>query len=79
MQPLLITASTLVSALGRGLAPTFDALCQDRTGLSPCDFMDAHIDTWIGRVSGVEQIVLPSDLSIELSDGCCLSLSVTIK
>ena len=52
--PLIISACTLVNALGRGTRACFDALEQARGGLRPCDFDDADIDTWIGRVDGLE-------------------------
>jgi len=51
---LIISACTLVNALGRGTRACFDALEEARGGLRPCDFDDADIDTWIGRVDGLE-------------------------
>jgi 3-oxoacyl-[acyl-carrier-protein] synthase-1 len=63
MQPLLLSSYTLVSSLGRGLAPTLDALKSARSGLVPCDFLDAHLETWIGRVAGVEDEILPAELA----------------
>lgn len=63
MDTLLISAYTLVSALGRGVRPSFDALEQGRGGLRPCDFDDADLDTWIGRVDGIEDEPLPADLA----------------
>lgn len=38
MKPLAITAGTVLSAIGRGLAATEDALLARRSGLTPCDF-----------------------------------------
>ena len=32
-----------------------DALRNSRSGLRRCDFMDATLETWIGRVDGIEQ------------------------
>ena len=52
--PLIISACTLVNALGRGSGACFDALEEGRGGLRPCDFDDADLDTWIGRVDGLE-------------------------
>jgi 3-oxoacyl-[acyl-carrier-protein] synthase I len=60
---LLISASTLVNALGRGTAACLDALEQARGGLRRCDFEDAHLDTWIGRVDGLEDEPLPAALA----------------
>ncbi len=51
---LMVSAYTLVNALGRGSRACFDALEEARGGLRPCDFDDADIDTWIGRVDGLE-------------------------
>ncbi len=61
--PLLISACTLVNALGRGKRASFDALEEARGGLRPCDFDDADLDTWIGRVDGLEDAALPPDLA----------------
>ena len=53
-EALVISACTLVNALGRGTQDCFDALEEARGGLRPCDFEDADLDTWIGRVDGLE-------------------------
>ena len=60
---LIISACTLVNALGRGAQACFDALEQSRGGLRPCDFGDADIDTWIGRVDGLEDEPVVAGLS----------------
>ncbi|MSR23498.1 MAG: beta-ketoacyl-[acyl-carrier-protein] synthase family protein [Nitrospiraceae bacterium] len=54
MAPLVLSAYTLVSALGKGLEPTYRALRDRRSGLRPCDFEDVGIKTYIGRVDGLE-------------------------
>src|SRR5262245_57772127 len=54
VQPLPITAMTLVSPLGRGLAATADALQEERSGLEPCRFDGLTLNTHVGRVVGVE-------------------------
>jgi 3-oxoacyl-[acyl-carrier-protein] synthase-1 len=54
MEPLYVTACAAVSALGRGAAATLEALRQSRSGLQPCDFEHADLDTYIGRVQGLE-------------------------
>ncbi len=59
---LSITASTLTNALGPGQAATLSALLDQRNGLRKCDFDLADLDTWIGRVAGVEDVVLPDTL-----------------
>ncbi len=53
MTPLFATSFTLVSALGRGTAPTIEALRMPRSGLRRNDFLDSKLDTWIGRVEGL--------------------------
>jgi len=60
--PLIISACTLVNALGRGTRTCFDALEEARGGLRPCDFDDADIDTWIGRVDGLEDVPVVAGL-----------------
>lgn len=59
---LFISAFTLVNALGRGTRACFDALEEARGGLRPCDFDDVDIDTWIGRVDGLEDEPVVADL-----------------
>lgn len=60
---LLISAYSLVNALGRGARASFDALESGRGGLRRCDFEDADLDTWIGRVEGLEDEPLAGDLA----------------
>ncbi|HEX6692893.1 MAG TPA: beta-ketoacyl-[acyl-carrier-protein] synthase family protein [Burkholderiales bacterium] len=54
MQPLAITAYSIVNCLGAGARAVADALFGKRSGLAPCDFDGVALDTWIGRVRGVE-------------------------
>ena len=63
MTPLFITGYTVTSALGHGKAPNLVALRNDRSGLRANDFADAPLDTFIGRVEGVEAVSLPAHLS----------------
>ncbi|BCB26620.1 beta-ketoacyl-[acyl-carrier-protein] synthase II [Sulfurimicrobium lacus] len=62
MTPLFVTHYTLTSALGHGKDATLSALLQGRSGLRANDFADAQLDTFIGRVDGVEDIALPPSL-----------------
>lgn len=62
-QPLALTAFTATSALGVGCAPLLAALREGRSGLKPCDFEGARLDTWIGEVPGVDAVRLPPDLA----------------
>jgi len=59
---LVVSAYTLVNALGRGARASFDALQGASGGLRPCDFGDADLDTWIGRVEGLEDEPLMTEL-----------------
>jgi len=63
MNSLTVTAMTTVNPLGRGLAATWDGLYQNQHGLRPNDFEDAAIDTWIGRVDGLEKEPLEGSLA----------------
>ena len=54
MQPLLLSASTLVTCLGTGMATTLEALQTRRSGLARCRFETVELDTWIGRVDGLD-------------------------
>jgi len=57
-EPLVLTASTAVSAIGRGAAAHRDALLSRTSGLVPNDF-DPAIGGWIGRIPGLEAHALP--------------------
>ncbi len=59
-EPLALTTTTVVSAIGQGKAATVAALLDGRTGLRPNDFDGAG---WIGRVEGIEEHRLPTSLS----------------
>jgi 3-oxoacyl-[acyl-carrier-protein] synthase I len=63
MRPLSVTAYTVCSALGRGLAPTAQALRSRRSGLAANDFGGTPVPTWIGRVQGLESAPLPAHLA----------------
>jgi 3-oxoacyl-[acyl-carrier-protein] synthase I len=62
MRPVLLSAYTMTSCLGRGLAPTLDALRAGRSGLAPCRFETAELDTFVGEISGLDDTKLPSSL-----------------
>lgn len=63
MQPLAITAYTLVNSLGAGGRAVADALRDGRSGLRRCDFETVVLDTYIGRVDGLEDAPVRSDLA----------------
>jgi 3-oxoacyl-[acyl-carrier-protein] synthase-1 len=53
----------MVNALGRGVDATVNRLLSGSTGLRPCDFEDADLPTWIGRVDGLEDECIKGDLT----------------
>ena len=63
MSPLQLSAYTLTTCLGRGLNVTREALRSERSGLTACRFETVDLDTWIGKVEGVDAQVLPDALS----------------
>lgn len=64
LPPLAIRAYTATTALGPGCGAQLDALRARRSGLRRNDFAAATaLDTWIGRVDGVEEAPLPSHLA----------------
>ena len=61
MPPLAIRAYTATTALGDGRAAQLAALRERRGGLRRNDFSAAApLDTWIGRVDGLEEAALPA-------------------
>ena len=62
MIPLTLSAYTAVTANGRGVGAILQALRERRTGLKPCDFEDATLKTYTGRVAGLEDFSLDHDL-----------------
>ena len=62
MQPLAISRYSIVNSLGAGLEAILGALREERSGLTPCDFETVALDTYIGRVPGLEETRVRSDL-----------------
>lgn len=62
MIPLQLKDYTATSCLGSGRAATLDALRTRRSGLAPCTFEAAQIDTWTGDVKDVDAVQLPHAL-----------------
>ena len=60
---LAIRAYTATTALGRGRTAQAQALEERRSGLRRNDFGPEPLDTWIGRVDGLEDAPLPAHLS----------------
>lgn len=63
MRPLLISAATLASSLGLGLEATRAALASGASGLVPCRFETAALDTWVGEIRGLDEVALPASLA----------------
>jgi 3-oxoacyl-[acyl-carrier-protein] synthase I len=59
--PLRVTSYTVCSAAGDGLEATVRSLRERRSGLARNDFGVDPIETWIGRVRGLEERALPAE------------------
>ena len=62
MTPLQLTHFTATSCLGRGLTATLAALEAAHSGLAPCHFETAELQTYIGEVADVDAVRLPQPL-----------------
>jgi len=62
VSPLLLSAYTLTTSLGRGLEATREAMRYERSGLAKCCFETVELDTWVGVVDGVDAQQLPRAL-----------------
>jgi 3-oxoacyl-[acyl-carrier-protein] synthase I len=58
MQALELKNFTMSTCLGAGLNANWRMLAEHRSGLQPCRFETVDLPTYIGEVSGVEDIVL---------------------
>ncbi|MEP7084249.1 MAG: beta-ketoacyl-[acyl-carrier-protein] synthase II, partial [Betaproteobacteria bacterium] len=63
MQPLLLSSYTATSCLGAGLGPTLEALRRHGSGLALCHFETVELETWVGEVAGVDQVVMREGMS----------------
>ena len=52
-----------MNCLGAGPQAIVSALRDQRSGLTPCDFETAALDTWIGRVPGLDDFHVRADLT----------------
>jgi 3-oxoacyl-[acyl-carrier-protein] synthase-1 len=62
MTPLVLSALTATSCIGRGVAPTLATLRAARSGLTPCAFETVTLETYVGEVPGVDDTRLPLGL-----------------
>jgi 3-oxoacyl-[acyl-carrier-protein] synthase-1 len=62
MQPLVISRFSVVNSLGPGSESTLRALREKRSGLAPCGFETARIDTYVGTVPALDDFRVRPDL-----------------
>lgn len=63
MKPISLTAYTMTSCLGSGLASARRALREGASGLAKIDFETVALDTYVGEIGGVDDARVPSALS----------------
>jgi len=63
IEPLAVTAYSVTSALGRGLAAHLEALRNARGGLAINDLSSTPLECRIGRVAGIEDAALPANVA----------------
>jgi 3-oxoacyl-[acyl-carrier-protein] synthase-1 len=62
MQPLVISRFSVANSLGSGVEALRRALREKRSGLTPCDFETARIDTYVGTVMALDDLRVRPDL-----------------
>jgi len=62
LEPLALTACSLVTCLGAGRAANLDAVREQRSGLAPCAFETVRLDTYVGTVADVDETRVPDRL-----------------
>lgn len=62
MQPVAVRNVSIVNCLGVGGAAMVRALRERRSGLVACDFETVDLETWIGRVAGLDDAPVRHDL-----------------
>src|SRR5258706_8318825 len=63
MKPLAISHFSIVNSLGAGSAAVTGALREGRSALTSCDLESVELDTYIGQVSGLDQVRIRTELS----------------
>ncbi|HET7731678.1 MAG TPA: beta-ketoacyl-[acyl-carrier-protein] synthase family protein [Usitatibacter sp.] len=63
MRPISLSAYTMTSCLGRGLAPARRALRAGTSGLAPNHFETVDLETYVGEIEGVDGQALPQPLA----------------
>ena len=62
MKPVLISVYTMTSCLGRGVAATRASFLSASSGLAPCTFETADLDTHVGEIGGLDAVAIPAAL-----------------
>lgn len=62
LQALALSRLSILNSLGAGTSAVLDALRARRSGLAPCAFETAKLDTWIGQVAGLDDFRVRADL-----------------
>lgn len=62
MKPLVLSHFTATSSIGCGLSQTLQSLRSRTCGLTHCDFDTVDLDTYIGMVPQVDQVVMRADM-----------------
>jgi len=62
--PLVLTSFTAVNALGHGVDAIYAALRDGRSGLTPCTFEDAKLETYCGSVAGLDEAPITGELAV---------------
>ncbi len=63
MRPVLLSAYTMTSCLGRGLEATRAAIRAALSGLMPCRFETVDLETFVGEIAGVDGSKVPANLA----------------
>jgi 3-oxoacyl-[acyl-carrier-protein] synthase-1 len=64
VQPIFISHTSIVNCLGETSHALLSALSRNQSGLRHCDFGDVALDTFIGRVAGLETVSIRADLAV---------------
>lgn len=62
MQPLRLSHMCIATSLGRGLDAQFNALRAGRSGLAPCTFENAQLNSYVGAIDELNHLQLPAAL-----------------
>lgn len=63
MQPLAVTAKTIVNACGIGETAMLNALMNNQSGLKQQSYEGLDFETWLGKIDGIETIEIEPELN----------------